>query len=93
MILLESAKIGDKTPTTAGKNAYHAVRDARHTMRAASSGEHGIKPVSDESDIGNTADQTATFCIRLTGRQIVHYRRAEAVGTDLEMRAPVTFPV
>ena len=51
-------------------------------MRAASSAEQGIKLVSDESDIGNAADKTATVCTRLTGRQIVHYRRAEAVGTD-----------
>lgn len=51
-------------------------------MRAASSSEDGIKVVSDESDISHTADETATVCIRLTGRQIVHHRRAEAVGTN-----------
>ena len=51
-------------------------------MRAASSGEHGIKLVSDERDIGNATNQTASACTGLAGRQIVHYRRAEAVGAD-----------
>ena len=82
MIHEEPTQVGDKTPRTVGKNAYHAVRDAGHTMRAASSSEHGIKVVSDESDIGDAADQTAGVCTRLTRRQIVHDRRAEAVGTD-----------
>ena len=82
MIHEEPAEVGDKTPPAAGKNPYHAVRDGGHTMRAASSAEHSIKVGSDESHIGNAADETATFCIRLTGRQIVHYRRAEAVATD-----------
>src|SRR6476646_6161078 len=51
-------------------------------MRAASSAEQGIKLVSDERNIGNATDQTARVCTRLAGRQIVHDRRAEAVGTD-----------
>ena len=75
-------RLGDETPSAIGINAYHAIRDIRHAMRAASSSEHGIKVVSDESDIGDAADQTAGVCTRLTGRQIVHDRRAEAVGTD-----------
>ena len=41
--MMEPAEVGDKTPRAVGKNPYHAVRDARHTMRAASSAEHGIK--------------------------------------------------
>src|SRR5205823_5789258 len=61
---------------------YHAIRNIRHAMRAASSSEHGIKFVSDESDIGNAANKTAHVRTRLAGRQIVHYRRAEAVWTD-----------
>jgi len=48
MIHEESAQVGDKTPPGVGKNPYHAIRDA-HTMRAASSSEHGIKIVSDET--------------------------------------------
>jgi len=82
MIHEEPAKVGDKTPTAVGMNAYHAIRDIRHAMRAASSGEHGVKLVSDERDIGNATNQTARACTRLVGRQIIHYRRAEAVGTD-----------
>src|SRR6266550_2479257 len=53
MIHEEPAKVGAKTPTAVGKNAYHAIRDVRHTMRAASSAEHGIKLVSDERDISH----------------------------------------
>jgi len=52
-------RLGDETPSAIGINAYHAIRDIRHAMRAASSSEHGIKLVSDESDIGHAADQTA----------------------------------
>src|SRR5438874_9450040 len=82
MIHDESAEVGDKNPTAIGINAYHAIGDIRHAMRAASSGEHGIKRVSDEGDVGNTADETASVCTRLVGGQIVHYRATEAVGTD-----------
>ena len=82
MIHDESAEVGDKNPTAIGINAYHAIGDIRHAMRAASSGEHGIKRVSDESDIGDAADKIASVCTRLAGRQIVHYRRAETVRTD-----------
>src|SRR5947207_3347267 len=51
-------------------------------MRAASSGEHSIKLVSDESDIADATNQTASVRTRLAGRQIVHYCRAETVRTD-----------
>ena len=82
MIHEELAKVGDKTPTAIGINADHAIRDVRHTMRAASSGEHGVKLVSDESYIGDAAGKIASVRTRLAGRQIVHYRRAETVRTD-----------
>src|SRR5437763_16501127 len=51
-------------------------------MRAASAGEHSIKLVSDESDIADATNQTASVCTRLAGWQIVHYRRAETMRTD-----------
>jgi hypothetical protein len=51
-------------------------------MRATSSAKQGIKIVSDERDICDAAYETASVCIRLTGRQIVHHRCAESMGTD-----------
>jgi hypothetical protein len=68
MIHEEPAEVGDKTPSAVGMNTYYCVRDIRHAMRAASSGEHGIKLVSDESDIGHAADETARVGTRLAGR-------------------------
>src|SRR5438067_8149606 len=82
MIHEELAKVGDKTPTAICINADHAVGQVWHTMRAASSGEHGVKLVSDESDIGHATNQTAQVRTRLAGRQIVHHRCAETVRTD-----------
>src|SRR5262249_1312336 len=88
MSLEEPAEIGDKTQMAVGENTYHAIRDIRHTMRAARSGEHGIKLVSDERDIGNPNDKPAHIRTRLTGRQIVYYRCAEAVGTNFRNARP-----
>src|ERR1700730_11484999 len=67
-------------------NADHTIGHRwhlRHTMRAASSGKQGIKRVSDEGDIAYATDQTANLRICLTGRKIIHGRRADTVGIDL----------
>jgi hypothetical protein len=46
------AKVGDLGPGAVIVKAYHFIGDGRYPMRAASSGKHGIKGVSDEGNIG-----------------------------------------
>ena len=88
MIHEESAQVGDKTPPGVGKNLYHAIRDA-HTMRAASSSERGIKIVSDESDIGNAADES----IRAAAIQSRHSLNIYGAHLDITMPNGSAFDV
>src|SRR6201987_5303622 len=55
-------------------------------MRAASSGEQGIKRVSDKGDVAYATNQTARRRARLAGRKRVTYRRWEAVNDPGDAR-------
>src|SRR5207249_4435035 len=83
------AKIGDNAPPAIRKNAYHAIRDGRHTMRTASSAEHGIKIVFDESDIGNAADES----IRAAAIQSRHSPNIYGAHLDITMPNGSAFDV
>src|SRR5664279_3256318 len=62
---LEFAQVGDQVPTAVSMNTDHAVGNIRHTMRTTGAREHGIKSVSNESDISHATDQTSSVRTRL----------------------------
>src|SRR5260370_38810166 len=83
------AEVGDLGPTAVIVKAYHFIGDGRHTVRAASSGEHGIKGVSDEGDICDATNETPKRRTRLAGRKRVTYRRRDTVDDPGDTRVGI----
>jgi hypothetical protein len=85
---LERAQVGDHRPAVA-VDAEHAVRDARHAVRAAGSCQQPIQLVTDERKARDAADEAPERGARLAGRSASTSVDTLPCRSILEIRPPI----